>query len=139
MARDVAARRHRAKVADREHEISLSPPGAHDLGHLLDDVAITYFGQALPCSIVWCDGLKKRRRLAEYRMAGDGEIAIASWLNSKRVPRYLIEYLIHHELCHRALFLACGDLSHGDDFAAIEARYRHHARALAWVAKHTAC
>ena len=118
-------------------EITLSGPQAHDLEHLLEDLCVTYFGRTLPVRASW----GKRRRGVHSRSLGlyypdRAEIVIAGELNTRRVPRYVIEHLLFHELCHHVQHRSGPPFPHDDAFRAMEARYRHHVRALRWIAKH---
>jgi hypothetical protein len=111
--------------------IGVSAPGHHDLEHILDDVATDYFGGSLPTTIRWGRRAWSSRLLAQYDWELD-EISVAPRLNSRRVPAYVIRYLIHHELCHRAT----KENRHDDAFRALEAHYRDLQRALAWIARY---
>ncbi|MBF0519876.1 MAG: hypothetical protein HQK92_09145, partial [Nitrospirae bacterium] len=75
----------------------------HDLREMFDAVNCAYFGGSISCVITWAKrpskGFAKRRRLGAYN-SELGIITINPVLDKPLIPRYIIEYIIYHEMLH---------------------------------------
>ena len=61
---------------------------------------------------------------------------ISITLDHPKIPSYLVEYIMYHELLHKALGLKITNgrrYSHHKDFLKAEARFQHYAEAKEWL------
>lgn len=109
-----------------------------DLDKSFQRVNETYFrGRLRKPTLTWSPGVS-RRRMGYY----DEElniIVISSGLDSKRVPTYVLDYIMYHELLH----IVCPVRSvgrrrqiHTEEFKRREREYRDYNRALRWITKY---
>ncbi len=109
-----------------------------DLDESFDRVNQLYFGGRMrKPKLTWSPGIS-RRRMGYY----DSEhhlIVVSSGLDNKRVPVYVLDYIMYHEMLH----LICPVESRGrrraihtKEFSELEKRYRDYERALRWIRKY---
>jgi predicted metal-dependent hydrolase len=97
-----------------------------------------YFGDRVSASITW--GAKGPRRAAARRTLGsycsdNNMIRINPMLDSKRIPRYFLEFIVYHEMLHADIGIKrVGKRRsvHSKEFKRLEKMFRHYDRAIAW-------
>ncbi len=98
--------------AHRPRRITLRPVGhTCDLRELRDAINNQYFSGELSVHITWGKASRRRKRnkncgfsvrLGTYSER-DGVVRIHPCLDNPKVPRYVIESVVHHEMLHAAL------------------------------------
>lgn len=110
----------------------------HDLGAILADVNARLLGGAFSGQVGWgrATGTRRRRsiRLGSYSHA-DRLIRIHPALDQPFVPRYVVEWVVYHEMLHQ--LVPCPRAGsrrrcHSAEFRAREATFPDHARAVTW-------
>jgi len=123
----------------KPRKITINPAGRHhNLGHIFDRVNTQYFDGKITARITWGKapagyGVRKRT-LGSYRK-NSRIIRIHPLLDSPRVPRYYIAYVVHHEMLHAAMHDAgeCGPRRvHTREFRMREKMFKDYDRAVAW-------
>ncbi|MCX7046761.1 MAG: hypothetical protein NTX50_14905 [Candidatus Sumerlaeota bacterium] len=121
----------------------------HDLKELAESVNQRYFQGALAIRITWgknsdpsgADGMqsgrRKRRRSVRYGSYDHSLdlVRINRILDSSDVPRFYLDYLIYHELLHKALGFKEGARRrrvHHGEFLLREKQHEHYHDAIAW-------
>ena len=130
-----------------KHNPKPLPAGAHrgrhhDLRPLFQAINQRYFGGALSAELMWGKpgSFRGRRRRTITLGTWDrraGRVTIHPALDQAFVPGYVVERVVHHELCHASV----GDerspggrkLVHGPRFKEAEARFIAAERADAWI------
>ena len=89
-----ATRRKRGRKHLREAR------GRHfDLAEILEELKRRFFQNGLPpLRVGWT--LRRSRTILGHYDSAHRTISISRWLDSPRVPRYLVEYLVYHEMLH---------------------------------------
>ena len=138
---------HRGEIrtaATRKIRRPLLAAGQHfDLNEVLRDVSQQYFGAALPVHIGWGQ-LRRRtarrpakrisRALATYNFE-DATIRVNPILDSPKVPRLVMEWIVYHELLHHVLPVQRSQgrsRYHTPEFRAMERAFVGYAEAQAW-------
>jgi len=145
--------RHRAAAPLQPHRRpQLDPMGATlDLRVLRDELNRAYFGRRLKVDITWgkaggtvshrCRGQRARKstiQLGSYSYE-DNLIRVHRALDQGRVPRYVVEAVVYHELLHAALppVLQNGRrYVHTPEFRRREQLFPLLVRAERWIEKH---
>jgi len=71
----------------------------HDLDEIFRALNERFFqGQLPPCRLGW--SYQNSRRLLGHYDSGHGTIIISRKLDAPEVPRYLVEYVVYHEMLH---------------------------------------
>ncbi|HTS69211.1 MAG TPA: SprT-like domain-containing protein [Terriglobia bacterium] len=71
----------------------------HDLDEIFQALNERFFqGQLPPCRLGWSH--QNSRRLLGHYDSGHGTIIISRKLDAPEVPRYLVEYVVYHEMLH---------------------------------------
>ena len=94
--------RHRADAMRRERgRKHLLPPRGrrYDLEEILGKMNARYFGGRLGLARIGWSPHRSRSILGHYDSA-HGTITVSRWFDSPRIPRYLVEYLVFHEMLH---------------------------------------
>jgi hypothetical protein len=113
----------------------------HDLAEMFNSVNSEYFDGRVSASITW--SVKGRRRSAMERTLGsfsqhNNLIRINPILDSRRVPRYFLEFIIYHEMLHAEMGIEdyAGRRSlHSREFKKKERLFKHYTKALEWEKK----
>jgi hypothetical protein len=121
---------------ERGRKRLLPPQGrCFDLKAIFDDLNRRHFeGSLEPVRIGWSP-IRSRTMLGHYD-SSHGTITITRWLDGPRVPRYVVEYLVFHEMLHvripveRRLHRR---VVHPPEFAAAERAFPDYARATRWL------
>ena len=109
----------------------------YNLLEIYDSLNKDYFNSMVSARITW--GAKSPRRAVRRRTLGsyfknDGMIRINPVLDSGKVPRYYIEYVVYHEMLHADMDAeaANGRRSvHSKEFKRRERLFKHYEKALA--------
>jgi hypothetical protein len=110
----------------------LPPQGrAFDLEEIFRDLNRRFFRGKLSCArLGWT--LQRSRTLLGHYDSAHRTISISRWLDSPAVPRYLVEYLVYHEMLHiRFPVVRHGHrrVVHPPEFVAAEKQFPHYERA----------
>ncbi len=123
----------------------LQPIGATlDLRALRDEINHRYFDNQLSVHITWGRAITRRRR---HRSCGfsvrlgtytenDQLVRIHRCLDSGKVPRYVVEAVVYHEMLHAAVppVVKNGRRQvHTSEFRRRERLFRHHLKAERWI------
>jgi len=108
---------------------------AHDLTSLFDEVNAAYFGGEMTTPrLAWSDRLTLRR-LGYFEPHRD-RVVVSRTLDSPRVPRFVVEYILYHELLHRKLgatWRGSRSLDHTPEFRCEERKFTRWQEAEEWV------
>ena len=140
-------RANRPQSAERAGPSSetLRTKGRHfDLAELYAEVNAAHFGGSVNAPISWgrmpARRPKRSIKLGSHSMR-TGIIHIHPYLDREWVPRFLVRYIVFHEMLHAHLGVrktASGRRSvHSPEFNAAEKAYPDFARAEAWLEKNT--
>ncbi len=145
----------------RARRVTLPPAGAcHNLDPLFDQLNRDYFASSLRRPQLGWSARPWRKQLGCFDPALD-QIVLSSRLDRPRVPRYVVEYVLYHEMLHvkhpvrRASAIsnlksqipfraaprargqgACGLQIHSPAFRADERRFAHFPAARRWLRRH---
>ncbi|MFH0834827.1 MAG: M48 family peptidase [Candidatus Micrarchaeota archaeon] len=114
---------------------------AYDLGEILTRVRVEYAdvlaGVVSSPSIVWSS--HRGSRVLGFHDSAFSQIVINRILDNPRVPEFVVEYVVFHELLHckhRVLFQRGKSMRrtvHSGDFKKDEKKFRFYAAANAWL------
>lgn len=121
---------------ERGRKRLLLPRGRHfDLTRVFDDLNRRFFaGQIGPVRIGWSPN-RSRTMLGHYDDS-HRTITITRWLDGPRVPRYVVEYLVFHEMLHARFPVERKNhrrVVHSAAFCAAERSFPDYARAARWL------
>ncbi len=118
----------------------IEPEGrVYNLKKLMEKLNREYFGGSLELTITW--GRRQRRYSVRKRTLGSYNyetrtIRINPILDSPRVPRYYLEYVIYHEMLHAYLGIKRTKdgrrMVHTSEFKELERRFKHFEKAIRW-------
>lgn len=138
-------RRHiRERRPGKRRRLALCPYGAHhDLRNIADSVNQRYFQGRLEVGITWAQAARSRRRrktisLGQYCFDRK-VIFVHPSLDGRRVPRYVVENVVYHEMLHHVLgeeVVGKRRIMHSPEFRRLEQRYRKYRQAEAWKDRH---
>ncbi len=134
-------RRNQWRVRKQARNIAkIEPEGrVYNLKKIMEKLNREYFNGALDLTITW--GRRQRRYAVRKRTLGSYNyetrtIRINPILDSPRVPRYYLEYVIYHEMLHAYLGIRRTKdgrrLVHTPEFKELERRFKHYDRAIRW-------
>ena len=110
---------------------------ARDLGAVFDYVNSFYFdGRIDRPDLAWSRE-SPRTRMGFYHMPL-GILAVNKALDSERVPRYVLEFVVYHELLHGTISpLRSGSrqVCHTPEFRELEKRFARHDDAQTWLTR----
>jgi predicted metal-dependent hydrolase len=136
-------RENRSNIRSKpSQKVSIRTSGRHhDLRELYDEVNCEYFSGHIDSKITWGAGrarlLVRKRTLGSYS-ADSGLIRINPVLDSARVPRYYLKYIVFHEMLHAVMGTArqgSRRCIHSAEFKRREKMFRDYDRAIAWERK----
>ena len=118
----------------------------HDLQAIFDELNARFFGGRIQARITWGGGRRCRpRRHSSIKMGSysveDRLIRVHSSLDRPFVPRYFVEWIVHHEMLHQvfAIPVVRGRRQfHTRRFREAEARFPQHVKAARWEKDHLA-
>jgi hypothetical protein len=109
----------------------------HDLGPLFRALNRRYFRDSLPQPRLAWSRRAWRSQLGCFDPALD-QIVLNRQLDQPRVPRYVVSYVLYHEMLHLKhpmRFERCRRTSHSGPFREEEKRFEHYGRALRFLAR----
>ena len=131
-------RRLMALRRTRGRKASERPAGdAHDLAPLFDKLNERYFDGALPRPRLAWSNRPWRSMLGCFDPALE-QIVINRALDREKVPQYVVEYVLYHEMLHQKhplKFARCRLESHSTKFRAEEKRFSHYEPAHKFLAR----
>ena len=122
----------------RGHKLTTSPRGkVYDLAKLFAELNVKYFGGKLEQPQLSWSRTRTRRILGHHDHA-HSTIIISSTLDSPRIPRLVIEYVLYHEMLHvkhPPRVIAGRTSYHGPAFRRDERRFKEFNEAVKWLEK----
>jgi len=123
--------------ARRGHQLSVAGPGKH---HSLEEsfrrVNAEYFRAQIEQPQLCWSPARARRILGSYQERHD-RVIISRAFDTPRVPLFVLDYLLYHELLHKFLGIGRRDsgkrLLHGKDFRKLEKHFRYFKEAQAFL------
>ena len=118
---------------------ALSTPGTyHSLDESFDRVNQTYFQSQLAKPQLCWSPVRARRLLGSYHERKD-RLIISQVFDSPKIPDWVLDYLMFHELLHKFLGIGRRDdgrrCVHGSEFREIEKKYAYFEEAQAFLKK----
>lgn len=113
----------------------------YDLKEMYHSINLEYFGGMISASITW--GAKSPKRAAAKRTLGSysyhtDTIRINPQMDSIKVPRYYMEFLVYHEMLHADIGINNENgrrIVHSREFKKREKKFRHYKSAVEWEKK----
>lgn len=109
----------------------------YDLNAIFQHVNTQYFqGQLERPRLTWNQTLT-HRKFGHYQPAND-TLMISITLDHPKIPVYLVEFVMYHELLHKAMGLKITNgrrYAHHKEFLEAEARFQHYAEAKEWLSR----
>jgi hypothetical protein len=120
----------------RGRKLLLPPEGRHfNLAHIFDSLNRKFFdGLLAPTRIGW--SMNRSRRMLGHYDSSHHSITITRWLDAPKTPRYVVEYLVFHEMLHVRHPVERNHhrrIVHSKAFQAAERTFPHYQRALRWL------
>jgi predicted metal-dependent hydrolase len=144
LSRFIALHRHLLSGKPRKSRgVVVRTRGRHfDLQEIFDDLNARCFDRAIQARITWAPLRKARRRrsikLGTYCVE-DRVIRVNPILDQPFVPRYFLEWIVHHEMLHGLIGVPVIDgrrMFHPPEFREREQAFEHYERARAWEREH---
>lgn len=119
--------------------ITINPKGKiYNLRDILNSLNREYFADSVSSVITW--GKKSPRYAVRKRTLGSYQkktniIRINPILDRKKVPRYVIEFIVYHEMLHVVIDPVVKNgrrVIHSKDFKKREREYKHYHKAMEW-------
>ncbi len=132
--------RHATDTARRArgYKLTTSPRGeAHDLDQLFDDLNARYFGGQMAKPLLSWSQQKTHRVLGHHDHL-HGAIIISRTLDSVRIPRFVVEYVLYHEMLHAKhppRRDAGRTVYHSRQFRTDERQFERYHEAVKWLDK----
>ena len=120
----------------RGRKLLLPPEGRHfNLAKIFDDLNRRFFeGQVAATHIGW--SMNRSRRMLGHYDSSHHTITITRWLDAPKTPRYVVEYLVFHEMLHVRYPVERNHhrrIVHSKAFQAAERTFPHYQRAVGWL------
>lgn len=120
----------------RGRKLLLPPEGRYfNLAHIFDDLNRRFFERRVAATrIGW--SLNRSRRMLGHYDSSHHTITITRWLDAPRTPRYVVEYLVFHEMLHVRYPVERNHhrrIIHSKAFQAAERAFPHYQRAVRWL------
>lgn len=129
-------RTHLALRATRSRKKHIGPKGqVYDLDELFEHLRGRYFGPLMGKPELGWSGRLSRTLLGHYDHAHHA-IILSSWLDRPEVPRFVVEYVLFHEMLHLKHPVEHSGgrrVIHSRAFRAEERRFERLAEARAWL------
>ena len=122
-----------------QRKITIRTKGRHhDLQEIYHSINSEYFSENISAAITW--GAKSPKLAAAKRTLGsysynNNTIRINPRLDSLRVPRYYMEFLVYHEMLHAEIGVKKVNgrrIVHSGEFKKREKEFREYKRAVEW-------
>ncbi len=128
--------RSTASKRDRGRKVVTGSSGEiYDLNEIFDDLNTKYFGGSLAKpTLTW--SARKTFRILGHHDATHETIVISRSLDSAETPRYVIEYVLYHEMLHihhPTVHHNGRRYNHTAEFRRDEERYRYFREAERWI------
>jgi len=122
----------------RGYKLTTSPRGAvYDLDELFDHLNARYFGGGLAKpQLSWSQ--QKTHRVLGHHDHLHGAIIISRTLDAPRIPRFVVEYVLYHEMLHAKHPPRHGSertVYHSRQFRADELQFERYQEAVKWLDK----
>lgn len=92
-------RSHERRLSHGRKIITTSKGAVYDLDEIFDNLNFWYFGGRLEKPILtW--SVKKTYRILAHHDATHATIVVSKSLDTPDVPRYVVEYIVYHEMLH---------------------------------------
>ncbi len=130
--------RERATVHKRERGrkvVTTSKGEVYDLDEIFAAVNERYFGSWIRKPVLTWSAQKTYRILGHHDATHD-TVAISKSLDSKKVPQFVVEYVVFHEMlhiAHPAKNINGRRYHHTPEFKKDERRFLHYAEAERWI------
>ncbi|HYF49595.1 MAG TPA: hypothetical protein VEJ63_09330 [Planctomycetota bacterium] len=116
--------------ARKGRQVSVSEPGIHrSLEASFQRVNVEYFQSQLQQPQLCWSPVRARRILGSYQERND-RLIISRLFDSPKVPEFVLDYLMYHELLHKFLGIGRRDdgkrCMHGRDFREIERQFKRY-------------
>jgi predicted metal-dependent hydrolase len=126
----------------KPRKITINPNGKlYNLTNIFNSLNSEYFNNSLSVLITWGKRSPqyavKKRTLGNYQKKTN-TIRINPMLDSRKVPRYVIEFIVYHEMLHAVIdtVLKNGRRSiHSKEFKNRESKYKNYHKAIEWEKK----
>lgn len=121
------------------NKITVQPQGrVYDLTEMFSTINKEYFSGKISAAISW--GARRPRRAAARTTLGsysslNNTIRINPSLDTDRVPRYFVEFIVYHEMLHADIGIENGTkrrVIHSREFKRCEKLFSHYEQAIAW-------
>ena len=119
--------------------ITINPNGKlYNLTDIFNSLNSEYFNNSLSVVITW--GRRSPRYAVKKRTLGNYQkktntIRVNPILDSRKVPRYVIEYIVYHEMLHAVIDAVVKNgrrRIHSKEFKNRERKYRNYHQAIEW-------
>jgi hypothetical protein len=133
-----------ARVAQRVEEIRrtrgrkrlVHPQGDHfNLRAIFDDLNARFFAGRIQVTRIGWSPKRSRRMLGHYD-SSHRTITVTRWLDGRKVPRYVVEYLVYHEMLHAQFPVERRNqrrIVHSKAFREAERSFPDYERAARWL------
>ena len=122
----------------RGYKITTSPQGTHyNLDQVFGDLNVRYFNDSLIKPTLSWSQTETARTLGHHDHVHD-TIVISKSLDSTKIPRWVLEYVVFHEMLHARYppRVSAGRTSyHGREFRAAEKQFERFEEAVEWLEK----
>ena len=136
-------RQHQNLLKERKpRTITINPNGKrYNLTDIFNSLNSEYFNNSLSVLITW--GKRSPRYAVKKRTLGNYQkktntIRINPILDSRKVPRYVIEFIVYHEMLHAVIDTVLKNgrrRIHSKEFKNRECKYRNYHKAIEWEKK----
>ncbi len=125
-----------ANKKQRGRKIVSSPQGVYyDLDKIFDDLNETYFKNSLPKPVLTWSSRKTYRILGHHDSAHE-TVVVSQSLDDRKVPRYVVEYVVFHEMLHifhPTIHQNGRRYNHTPAFRRNEKKFRYFEEAESWI------
>jgi hypothetical protein len=131
----VRERAHESKRSRGRKVVTSSKGEVYDLDEIFDRLNARYFRDAVPRPVLTWSSKKTYRILGHHDAAHD-HVAISRSLDSRDVPRYIVEYVVFHEMLHIAHPTQHKNgrrYSHTPAFKRDERKFAYYEQAESWI------
>jgi hypothetical protein len=107
----------------------------YDLDQMFDQINERYFGNELPKPVLTWSQNKTRRILGHHDEAHD-TVVISKSLDSQKVPPFVVEYILYHELLHVKYPIEVVNgrqRKHSREFKSDERKFPYYEQAEKWL------
>ena len=96
---EMRERSHERKRTHGRKVVTSAKGDVYDLQEIFDNMNLWFFGGTLPKPVLtW--SVKKTYRILAHHDSTHDTIVVSKSLDSRDVPRYIVEYIVYHEMLH---------------------------------------